>query len=446
MPILSHNEARTLARRILAMAKVKEAQVALSGGPVSHLRFATNQVTTSGQADDLVVQFTAFDGKRHATATANQTDDASLKRLVEQAERLARVAPEDPERMPLLGEQDYPVTGGFVGATARLSPATRAHDASKAINAATANKVIGAGFYLNRGGFSSLANSRGLFAYDTSSAATFTMTARTPDGRGSGYAAADSFDAARIDTAEVAAHASAKALDSAAARELPPAAYTVVLEPQAVADLLSVIRFAGLDARAADEGRSVFSAPGGKNRIGEKLFPPFITLFTDPRHRIVPGLAFTSEGLPARLVNFIREGVLENLVYTRFWAEKQEKQPTGPPVNLILGGGEHSVADMIASTERGLLITRLWYIRVVNSQTLLYTGLTRDGVFLIEKGKLSHAVRNFRFNESPVELLRQTEMLGPQQRVVSSEQGRFPMYFPPMKVRAFRFTSLSEAV
>ncbi len=445
MPILSPEDARALAKRILALAKTEEAEVSLSGGPRANLRFAANTVTTSGHSDDLDVNYTAYVGRRRASASANQTDDATLKHIVEQAERLARLAPEDPEHMPLLGPQQYQPSRGYVAATANLSPKERSDAAGRALRTAVDKKLVGAGFYRNGGGFTALANSKGLFAYAMRSDATFTMSARTPDGTGSGYGAANSHDASRLDTATVAATATQKAAASAAARELPPGTYTVVLEPQAVADLLGNIAFA-MNARPADEGRSVFAAPGGKNRIGEKMFAPVVNLWSDPQDSTVPGAPFTEGGLPSRRLQFVRQGVLETLVYNRFWAQKQGKEPTGMPTNLLMEGGKNSLADLIAATDRGLLVTRFWYIRAVNPQTLLYTGLTRDGVFYIEKGKVQHAVRNFRFNESPVEMLKQVEMLGPQKRVVSSEQGRFAMLLPAMKVKAFRFTSLSEAV
>ncbi len=445
MPILTSNEAEQLAKRILAMATAPEAEVGVSGGLTGYLRFAANTVTTSGETDDISIRFTAYQGQRHASASANQLDDASLERVVEQAERLAKLAPEDPEYLPPLGPQQYTPVRGFVASTAHLAAKARAEAAGKAIREATSRKLVGAGFYRNRGGFSALANSKGLFAYHTSSAATFTTTFRTPDGRGSGYAAGDSFDAAQLDTAAIAARAAAKAEASQDARELPPGAYPVVLEPQAMSDLFSFFGFAA-NARAADEGRSVFSAPGGKNRIGEKMFAPSVSLYTDPQHPLVPGSPYTEAGLPSRKFYFIREGVLENLVYNRFWAQKAGKQPTGSPTNLILEGGTHTLEDLIASTERALLITRFWYIRPVNPQTMLLTGLTRDGVFYIEKGKVQYPVRNFRFNESPIEVLKQVELLGQAKRVVSSEQGRFALYLPPAKVRSFRFTSLSEAV
>ncbi len=445
MPILTQEDARALARRVLALASVSDAEVSLNGGRRAHLRFAANTVTTSGDADDLEVTFTAYHGRRRASVGGNQMDEASLKRLVEQSERLARLAPEDPEHMPLLGPQQYTATPAYVEATANLSAAARSAAAGKALREAAAKKLVGAGFYRHSGSFVARANSKGLFAYRTASDAGFTMTARAADGAGSGYAAANSHDAARVDTAAVAAAATERALASRNARELPPGAYTVVLEPQAVADLFSGFAF-GLNARSADEGRSVFSAPGGKNRAGEKLFSPLVNVYSDPQHPVVPGSPFTEEGLPTRKLSFVREGVLENLVYSRFWAGKTGKQPTGFPTTLVMEGGRHSLEDLIAATEKGLLITRFWYIRPVNPQTMLYTGLTRDGVFYIEKGKVQHPVRNFRFNESPVDLLKNVEMLGPQKRVTSSEQGRFAMLLPALKARGFRFTSLSEAV
>lgn len=445
MPILTREQAEALARRVLSFVTAAEAAVTINGGPTSHLRFAQNTVTTSGTADDLEVAFTAYYGKRRATANGNETDDASLKRLVMQAEKLARIAPEDPEHMPLLGPQKYETGKAYAESAARMTPQARSEAAGKAIRQALENKVAGAGFYINRGQFVATANSKDLFAYLPFSSATFTMSARTPEGGGSGYAAGDSFDAAQVDTESIARTAVDIALRSRHPTKLEPGTYATILSSQAMADLFGFFAFA-LAARSADEGRSVFSGPGGKSRTGEKMFPEQINLYTDPQHPVVPGGIFTESGLPSRRIDFVRRGVLENLVYSRYWAQKQGKEPTGSPANLILDGGTASLEEMIGSTERGLLVTRFWYIRPVNPQTALLTGLTRDGLFYIEKGKVQYPVMNFRFNESPVELLRQVEMLGPQRRVVSSEQGRFPTYLPSVKVKAFRFTSLSEAV
>ena len=255
------------------------------------------------------------------------------------------------------------------------------------------------------------------------------------------------FDIRQLDTARIGREAIRKALDGRHPRVLEPGVYPVILEPQAAGDL---IRFS-FDARSADEGRSPFSAPGGKTRLGEQVFDERVNLYSDPWHPELPGSSAAPEGIPAEKTHFVRHGVLENLQYSRFWAQHQGRAPTPGPVNSILESSAPPVSleEMISSTPRGLLLSRFFYIRVVDQRTALLTGLTRDGVWFIENGKIQYPVANFRFNQSLLELLApgNVEMIGASERISSSEgQGRNATLVPALKVKAFHFTSQSEAV
>jgi predicted Zn-dependent protease len=274
-----------------------------------------------------------------------------------------------------------------------------------------------------------------------------TTTVRTPDGKGSGWAGAAHSDWRRIAPDDLAARAIEKARRSAQPTAIEPGRYTVILEPTAVGNLVQLIAFA-LNARSADEGRSFFTKPGGGNKVGSKVLDERVSLWSDPLDPEAASYPFTPDGLPVSKTTWIENGVVRNLSYDRYWAEKQGKTPTPFSGTLCMSGGETSLEDMIASTNRGLLVTRFWYIRPVDPRTILYTGLTRDGTFLIENGKITRAVKNLRYNESPIFMLNSLEALGKPVRVSASEDGSpwGAIVVPPIKARDFTFTSLSDAV
>jgi predicted Zn-dependent protease len=218
----------------------------------------------------------------------------------------------------------------------------------------------------------------------------------------------------------------------------------VILEPQAVGDLVQLL-IGYIAARTADEGRSPFVKAGGGNKLGEKIMDSRVTIFSDPSDPQLAGQPFDGEGLPLGRQVWVENGVLKQLYYSRFWAKKQNKTATGFPTTVKMLGGPTTTEQMIASTPRGLLITRLWYLREVDPRTALYTGLTRDGVFLIEDGRIKQAVRNFRFNESPLFMLNNIDAIGPAQRLAGTEGGG-DIVMPTVKARDFNFTSLSDAV
>jgi predicted Zn-dependent protease len=307
-----------------------------------------------------------------------------------------------------------------------------------------AGDLKAAGFIIVNANSTALGNNKGLFAYSRGTTANYTLTVRTDDGTGSGWAGAEHPDWTKLDFGALSAHAINKARLSRNPVAIEPGRYTVILEPQAVGDLVQLMAFA-MNSRNADEGRSAFAKQGGGNKIGEKIVDARVTLMSDPQDPQILAQPFDGQGLPLQRQVWVENGVLKQLFYTRFWAQKQGKQPTGFPSSLKMQGGTTSMDDMIKSTPRGILVTRLWYLRQVDPRTILYTGLTRDGTFLIENGKISKAIKNFRFNDSPLFLLNNVEAISPAVRIGGTEAGG-AVVMPAVKAKDFNFTSLSDAV
>lgn len=448
MTMLSRDEAEALLKKVLSFSKADELEANLNGGRLANTRFGVNSANTCGDTDNLTLIVNAHFGQRGGVATTNTLDDAGIEKVVRAAEEIARLRPEDPELQPFLEKQTYTaIKDSFDEATYNADAAERARGIATTIEPSRQKNLIAAGIFDNQGGFNARANTRGNFGYDIGSQASYTTTVRTADGQGSGWASAMSHRIRDIDAAAVSARSIEKAEKSHDAVAIEPGKYTVILEPNAVGDLVSNMLFF-FGARQADEGRSFLSKKGGGNLLGEKLFGEEVNVFTDPNYPNAPGSPFDGAGLPARKMDFIRGGVVKNLNYNRFWAKKQGKEPTPFPTNLIIEGGKSSIDEMIASTERGILVTRLWYIRLVDPQSVLYTGLTRDGTFLIEKGRIKSAIKNFRFNETPVKMLNNVEAMSPSVRITGSERvgDGFPVLAPALKVREFEFTSLSDAI
>jgi predicted Zn-dependent protease len=460
-PVLGRDASEALARKVLGFARADETRVNVTSGAQGNTRFAVNQISTGGDTQNVVVSVQSTFGGRSASATTNRLDDAALRSVVERAEALARLAPVDPERMPLLEPQQYRESPGWVDASAALDAAGRAAAVRAVTEPARAAGLTTAGYLEHDAGATAVANSRGLFAYQRQTRASLTATMRTPDGTGSGWAGAVHNDVRRVDAASVAARAIEKARRSVNPVAVEPGRYTVVLEPTAVAALVGLLAGA-LGARLADEGRSFFSRPGG-NKIGQRVVDERVTLVTDPFDPEAPAPAFGADGLPAVRTTWIENGVVRDLAYDRYWAQRNNRRPNssgggfgpgggggggfGGVGSLRMSGGTASLDELIAGTERGLLVTRFFYIRAVDPRTILHTGLTRDGTFLIERGKITRAVKNMRWNESPVFLLNNLEALGRPERAASSEGGGGGTFVvPPLRARDFNFTSLSDAV
>ena len=443
--VMPREQAQSLIEKVVKMSKADEISVNVNSGYQADVRFAANQMSTAAGVVNGTVTVQSTIGKKHAAAVTNDLSDESLRRTVDQSEALAKLSPDDPETMPGLGPQTYLPVSGYFDSTANLTPEERARAALTALEPARrAGDLKAAGFIVVNSGANALGNSKGLFAYNRFTTANYTLTVRTDDGTGSGWAGAEHPDWKQLDFSALSARAIEKARLSRNPVAIEPGRYTVILEPQAVGDLVQLMAFA-LAARNADEGRSAFAKQGGGNKIGEKIVDPRVTIVSDPKDPQLLAQPYDGQGLPLSRQVWVENGVLKQLFYSRFWAQKQGKQATGFPSSIKMEGGTTSMDDMIKSTPRGVLVTRLWYLRQVDPRTILFTGLTRDGTFLIENGKISKAIKNFRFNESPLFLLGNLEALGPAVRIAGTEQGG-PVVMPPIKAKDFNFTSLSDAV
>lgn len=448
--LLTEKETKELSEKILSYVKADDAVAGVGSDKLSHLRFAGNNILTSGTRVSRSANVTVWIGGKRGGASTNDLDDASLKAMVEQAQKIAATAPIDREYMPTLGPQTYKPTNGYVESTANLSLDARAKAIGAIISECEKKGVIGAGFHSARVQAGGSLTKNGNFEYERSTNVSLSTTARTPDGMSSGYFLRSHFDIAKLDTQRIANEAIRKALEGKGARTIEPGKYTVVLEPQAVADLMGNFGFS-LNARNAEEGRSVFSAAGGKTRLGEKMFDEKVSLISDPWHPELPGSQAANGGLPAERIAMIEEGVLKTLTYNRFWAKQKNVEPTRGPVNTIFqtSGPISTIEEMIKSTERGILVGRFWYIRGTDPRTASSTGLTRDGVWMIENGKIAYPLRNFRFNQSVTQMLAPGNvlMVGASERVGGSEGGgASASLLPALKLKEFNFTSQSEAV
>jgi predicted Zn-dependent protease len=459
--ILSRADAEALVRRTLAFSTADATRVNVASSWSGNTRFAGGEITTAGGTTDTTVTVSATVGKKRAAASTNVLDDASLKRTVDLAQRLAALSPDDPELMPELGAQQYATpAGAFEASVAELGPEARALAVGRLLEAAkargteagiSANDLFVGGFLEASARATAVGTSAGLFAYHTGTDVSLSNTVRTPDGTGSGYASQGARDWKAIDPVALGRRAADKGIASRNPQAIEPGAYTVVLEPRAVADILGSLT-GSFNARSTDEGRSPFSVRGGGTKVGQKIADPRVTLWSDPADPMLATAPFDAEGQPVGRTTWIENGMLKGLAYSRYWAQRTGQRPTGgggggggggfggPAGGLHMAGTDTPLEQLVAGTERGILVTRFWYIRFLDQRTVMLTGLTRDGTFLIEKGKVTRPLRNFRFNESPLFMLNKLDAIGRAERVDADT------VVPALKVKDFQFTSLSDAV
>ncbi len=448
--VLSREAVKAITDRALSYSKADEARVVVRSGWSGNTRFAGGEITTAGGSNDTSVTIISTIGRRQASVSTNLLDDEGLRRAVEQSERLARLSPEDPELMPELGPQEYADVDAYSAATAQLGPEARAQavegifaaarsEAGGSTGIAPDSLFVGGFLEADAGVGLAVATSRGLFAYHPSTNVSLSTTVRTPDGTGSGYASIGSRDWSSIDAPAIGRQAARKAIASRNPQAVEPGRYTVILEPRAAADFVPLLR-GSLNARSADEGRSAFSDGPNQPRIGQKVMDERVTLISDPSDPMTATTPFDGDGLPLRRVVWIEDGVLRNLNYNRYWARERGVEPSGASNALIMKGGTKSMDQLIQETERGILVTRFWYIRFLDQRTVMVTGLTRDGTFLIENGRVTRPIKNLRWNESPLLALNRLEDIG------QAEQVSANMVMPALKIRDFQFTSLSDAV
>jgi predicted Zn-dependent protease len=455
-PMLTRDEAQQLVKKLLQYSTFPDCQVTITASEQAYTRFANNGITTASFNLRNSVSIVSTRDGRTGSYGVNDMDDASLRTAVKKSEELAAIAPPDPEQLPSLAAQQYAETHDYDEATAVARSPQMIPHVKTIIDTSIRQKLVAAGLIERTHRTIVVANNKGLFGYHRSADSQLTTTIRMADGSSSGWAGQPSTKLSEIDSARLAATASEKCLRWKNPHKLDPGNYTVLMEPTAAGDLVRLMAGA-FSARETEEGRSFLSKRGGGNYLGEKLFPEFVTLRTDPFDGRQPALPWTGDLLPTRAISWIDKGVIAYLAYDRYWANKTGKAATpttggrggggfgfGGAGSLILEGGTSSLDDLFRSVDRGLLITHFWYIRGVNPQTLQQTGLTRDGVFLIENGKIAAPVMNFRFLESPVRLLKNTRMLGPAMRVRGLEGGM--MIAPALVATDFPLPSISDAI
>ena len=449
----SRDEVKFITDKVMNMSKADAIEVDFSGGERSATRFANSNITANIVQFDRNVNVTVYYGSRSASASTREMDDESLRNAVEDAQKRAQTARENPDGMPLVeGPQDYlPVEAALPGAV-EFGPAERAQMVKQSLDVCQKKGVIGSGYIPKVYQTTCTANSKGLFAYYQYAEASFILTCRTKDGGGSGWAGLTGIkDVSMIDATALTEIAADKALKSQKPRAIEPGRYTTILEPRANARFLSLMT--GLfNARTAEGtvGNYFSSKPGGSTKVGEKLFSDAFTLKSDIGNPILRQTPVGTDGLAGRPVTWIDKGVLKTLAYDRAWAKRQNKPATAVTINqsLVMEGSDTSIAQMIKTTKRGLLVTFFWYIRPVDPQTLLNTGMTRDGLFLIENGEIAGPVQNFRWNMSPLVGYNNITAVGKPVPIHTGESydGPGTALVPPVRIEDFFMTSISPAV
>jgi predicted Zn-dependent protease len=443
--LLSDAELQRIAEEVFCKSDADETEVHVDIVCDALTRFANNHIHQNVAERALSVSVrTVYDG-RTARATTNRADGDSLRQVLAASASLARSQPKNPRLLAMPGPQKYARVQRFFGCSAEVAPAARARVVRDVCRLAARRGHTAAGIFSTGAAQFAMANSRGLFAAYRQTRAEFSVTMLGGDS--SGWAKANAPDVSAFDPLALSVHAADKAERSRQPRELPPGRYTVILEPAAVLDLVGFLYY-DFAATAIRDQRSCFN-----HRMGKQVLGRNITVWDDVTHPLQSGAPFDGEGIPRQKVLLVDRGVPKNLVYSRATAKEMGQRPTGhgfalpneygeAPMNLVFAGGKSSLEEMIASTDRGLLLTRLWYIREVDPYEKVLTGMTRDGTFLLEDGRIAAGIRNLRFNQSLLEMLSNVELLSPAVRAAGEES--FEMVVPAMKVRDFHFTEVTK--
>lgn len=446
--LLPERELHAIIDNVLRLSKATEAdetEVHVDEVDDSLTRFANNAIHQNVAERGLTVSIRTVVEGRTARATTNRIDEDSLRTAIESSLSLAHSQPKDPRLLPMPGKQKYQTVNRFAVATAALTPEDRARAVKHACDLAVDQRQVAAGIFASGMSQSAMGNSRGLFASYRETHAEFSITMQ--ESPAASWAKANACDVRDFNPRKLAETAGDKAHRALNAQEVAPGKYTVILEPSAVLDVVGFL-FYDFSATALADKRSCLN-----DRMGKPIFGRNISVTDDAYHPLQLGSPFDGEGMPREKVALVQNGVPTNLVYSRLSAKASKKKPTGhgfalpneygeAPMNLVFGGGDDSIEKMITSTDRGLLVTRLWYIREVDPYEKIMTGMTRDGLFLVEKGKVTSAVKNFRFNQSLLDMLKNVEMMSPAIRATGEEA--FEMVVPAMKVRDFNFSEVTK--
>lgn len=439
---------KELCDKVLSFVSLPEAEVMVSASSGGLSRFANNTIEQNVNEAGVSVTLRVMDGGRIGRASCNILDDKALKRMVRAAEDMVRFVPEDREALPLPETQEYQKLDAFVETTASCTPKQRAEAISGLLKKCRGEGVTAAGIVSADASYIAIANTKGLFAYQSVTEADYSVTVMT-DGS-AGWARELDRDFARIDFESVSEKAFRKALDSRNPKDVEPGEYDVVLEPPAVGDLVMFLAWLTFGALPFIEGRSYFSG-----RLGEKVFDEKLTIDDDVYHPLSGGMPFDFEGMPRKKVRLVEDGVAKAVVHSRKTAKRLNTETTGHglpepntygpiPLNLVVHPGDVTLEEMITSTERGILITQFHYTNSIDPMKIILTGMTRNGTFWIENGKIAYPIKNLRFTESMVKAFSNIEMIGKTQHKCKGFFGGGPVV-PAMKIRNFRFTSVSES-
>lgn len=440
--LFNQDQALSLVENVIKQSGADGIVVKLSAGEEFLSRFSENQISQNISKTRFNLSITSYFGNRSASSSTTDLDPNAITQAIRTSEELARIAPADPEWVPLLEPQDYEErTPAFDQATAMLSPLERGEILQRVCQKSATAGVEGSGTLSTEAYLRVVGNSRGLLACNQLTEADFSYTARIEDG--SSWSQRTAFAVNQLPIDSLTDQLIDRALASRRPREVSLGTYPVVFDGAAFADLLSWVIW-NLDARAADEGRSFMSRTdemgnSAGNRLGEALFSPLVQVRRDPGHSLLQLGTFCSDGLSNRYLEVIQNGIPQTLQYSRYWASQQGKAPTGSLTPIVMEGGDQSLADLIAQTERGILVSRSWYVRYVNPRTLVVTGMTRDGTFWIEDGQIAYPIKNLRFNQSLPEMLREVDALSAVQRYGSR-------VVPGVRVGAFNFSSITDSV
>lgn len=446
--LLSPRELHCIIETVLRLAKLTgaaETEVHVDEVADALTRFANNGIHQNVFEHVVTVSIRTAMGGRTARATTNRLDEDSLRGALEASLSLAHSQPRDPKLLPMPGKQRYRNVNRFIKATAALTPEDRARAVRLACDLAVKKGQVAAGIFSSGMSQTAVGNSHGLFASYSETHSQFSITMQ--ENPAASWAKADSPDVRDIHAQKLAERASEKAHLAVKTKELEPGRYTVILEPAAVLDLVGFL-FYDFAATAVQDKRSCLN-----ERMGKQLLGKNISITDDVFHPLQKGAPFDGEGIPRQKVLLVDRGVPKNLVYSRASAKAARRKPTGhgftlpneygeAPMNLVFSGGDSSVEKMVASTDRGLLVTRLWYIREVDPYEKVMTGMTRDGLFLVENGRVTGAVKNFRFNQSLIEMLKNVELMSRATRTTGEES--FEMVVPAMKICNFHFSEVTK--
>jgi len=461
--MLTHEQAGELFDRVRKLSTADEVEVHFSGGEFALTRFANNTIHQNVAEENQVLSVRTVFGGRTARASTNKFDDESLRHVVKSSESLAKVQHADLDLLPMPNPQDAGgdhspgIPSRHFDQTAAITPEVRAEGVQQIVKIADRHKLTTAGVFSSGESFEGIFNSHGVSRWYTQTSAEISVTMLAHDS--SGWKKANSPDVANLDPRPMAEAAAQKAVESAHPREIPAGKYTVILEPSAVLDMVGFMFF-DYSGMAILDQRSFLTG-----RIGTKLFGDNVTIIDDTAHPLQAGSPFDGEGMMRKKVPLVEKGVVKRVVYARSTAARMKRSDTaqsvGPiestghgfplpnemgemPLNIVFASTENpkTVEQMISSTDRGVLVTRLWYIREVEPFEKLLTGMTRDGTFLIESGRIQYGIRNFRFNESLIHMLSNVEAMSTPLR--SSGEESFDMVIPAMKVRDFNFTEVTK--